>query len=90
MRTSKVEANIVQLNEEFKLPLISDLVQRKLSGVEKSVLEDADVEFYRQEYQRLLGELEQANQNTWLPENPSCQADLNDLLVRLRLYDFRF
>jgi hypothetical protein len=85
MRTGKIEANLVKLNEEFKLPLISDLIERKLSGVEKSVLEDNNIEIYRQEYQFLLSKLEEAYQNTKLPENPSCQAALNDLLVRVRL-----
>ncbi len=45
MQTGKVEANLVQLNEEFKLPLILNLVPRKLSGVKKSILEDAELEF---------------------------------------------
>lgn len=74
MRTGKIEANLVKLNEEFNLPLISNLIERKLSGVEKSVLEDDDIEMYRQEYKLLLSKLEEAYQNTRLPENPSCQA----------------
>lgn len=34
MRTGKVEANLVQLNEEFNLQLIFDLVQSQISGAE--------------------------------------------------------
>ena len=74
MRTGEIEANLVKLNEEFKFPLISDLIERKLSGVEKSVLEDDNIEIYRQEYQLLLSKLEEAYQNTRLPENPSCHT----------------
>lgn len=74
MRTGKIEANLLKLNEEFKLPLISDLIERKLSAVEKSVLEDDNIEIYRKEYQLLLSELEEAYQNTKLPENPSCHT----------------
>ena len=32
MRTGEVEANLVTLNEEFRLPYIADLVARKLAG----------------------------------------------------------
>ena len=32
MRTGEVEANLVKLNETFKLPYIGELVARKLSG----------------------------------------------------------
>src|SRR6266567_5161483 len=42
MRTGEVEANLVVLNEEFRLPYIADLVSRKLAGPEKSKLEDAN------------------------------------------------
>src|SRR5213080_4087617 len=42
MRTGKIEANLVTLNEEFRLPYIADLVAGKLAGPEKSKLQDAD------------------------------------------------
>ena len=32
MRTGEVEANLVTLNEEFRLAYIADLVARKLAG----------------------------------------------------------
>lgn len=85
MRTGIVEANLVQLNEAFKLPYIPDLIAQKLAGAEKSVLEDADITFHQQEYDRLCDELEQASQASTLPEVPSCKSALNDLLVRLRV-----
>jgi len=50
MRTGEVEANLVTLNDEFRLPYIDDLVTRKLAGPEKSKLEDADVGFHEREY----------------------------------------
>src|SRR5207248_8712420 len=46
MRTGRVEANIVTLNEEFRLPYIPELVARKLAGPEKSQLPDADITFH--------------------------------------------
>jgi predicted nucleotidyltransferase len=85
MRTGEVEANLVRLNDEFKLPYIGDLVARKLSGPEKSVLDDADVDFHEGEYLRLRAELEDAYLASKLPEAPSCAEALNYLLVQVRL-----
>jgi uncharacterized protein len=87
MRTGEIEANLVTLNEEFRLPYIADLVARKLAGPEKSTLDDADIAFHESEYQRLRGELQAAHDASRLPELPSeeTRAVLNDLLVRIRL-----
>lgn len=89
MRGGEIEANLVTLNEEFKLPYIGELIARKLSGPEHSTLEDADVGFHRCEYERLRAELEQAFQSSQLPENPAGKAALNDLLIRLRMGGIR-
>lgn len=87
MRTGEVEANLVKLNETFKLPYIGELVARKLLGPEQSKLEDADVAFHEAEYERLRSELQAAHEASQLPEIPSeeTRRALNDLLVRLRL-----
>jgi predicted nucleotidyltransferase len=85
MRSGEVEANLVKLNEEFKLPYISELIERKLAGPEKSALSDVDVEFHRSELGRLRGALEDAYQASSLPETPAGKAALNDLLIGLRL-----
>lgn len=71
MRTGKVEANLVTLNEEFRLPYIADLAAHKLAGPEKSKLEDADIAFHESEYQRLRGELQAAHDGSPLPDAPS-------------------
>lgn len=91
MRTGIIEANLVTLNEEFRLPYLSDLVARKLAGPEKSKLEEADIAFYEAEYQRMRGELQAAHDASKLPELPSdeTRAALNDLLVRVRLKSAR-
>ena len=85
MQTGIIEANLVKLNQVLQLPYIPDLIARKLTGAEKSVLADADIEFHRQEFERLRGELETAFQNSNLPAAPSAKAALNELLVRVRL-----
>src|SRR5881394_2768867 len=87
MRRGEIEANLITLNEEFRLSYIADLVARKLAGPEKSKLEDADIAFHEAEYQRLRVELQVAHDASTLPELPSdeTRAALNDLLVRVRL-----
>ncbi|MFB2921254.1 DNA polymerase beta superfamily protein [Aerosakkonema funiforme] len=85
MQTGVVEANLVTLNENFKLPYIPDAIARKLEGGEKSVLADVDIEFHQKEFNRLLGELETAYQKSTLPEAPVAKQALNDLLIRLRM-----
>src|SRR5205085_2391722 len=71
MRTGEVEANLVRLNKEFKLPYLTDLIARKLAGQEQSILADVDLEFHRGEYERLRQELEASFQASRLPEAPS-------------------
>jgi predicted nucleotidyltransferase len=85
MRTGEVEANLPRLNEDARLPYLTDLIVRKLAGPEQSALDDADVDFHRREYARLRAGLEQAYQASTLPELHSSRPALNDLLVRLRL-----
>jgi predicted nucleotidyltransferase len=87
MRTGEVQANLVTLNEEFRLPFISDLIARKLVGPEQSALEDEDIAFHESEYERLRAELQSAHEASRLPELPSeeTRAALNDLLIRIRL-----
>lgn len=86
MQTGELEANLMHLNEVFKLAHISELIARKLAGPEKSVLADADIVFHQSEYERLRGKLESAYQFSTLPEVPSSKNALNDLLVQVRQY----
>lgn len=85
MRTGLIEANLLALNDAYKLPYINDLVARKLAGAEKERLTDADLEFHAAEYDCLRAQLELAHQASRLPEVPSAQPAINDLLVRIRL-----
>lgn len=90
MRTGHVEANLVTLNESFKLPYIPDLVACKLAGPENLAvgqLLEGEIAFHEAEYQRLRGELQAAHDTSTLRESPSeeTRKALNDLLIRLRL-----
>jgi len=85
MRTGKVEANLITLNETVKLSYLDDLIAQKQTSPEKGTLATSDLEFFTREYERLTNELELAHEQSSLPEMPSARAALNDLLVRLRL-----
>ncbi len=87
MRTGRIEANLLALNEDERLAFIPDLVAKKLAGLEKSTLDDADVAFHEKEYQKLRSELQNAFESSPLPELPSedTRRALNDLLTRVRL-----
>lgn len=84
MRAGEIEANLVRLNETFKLPYLPELIDRKVNGTEKGTLDQADLSFHEREYERLLAELENAFEECRLPEQPGGAGALNDLLVRLR------
>jgi hypothetical protein len=86
MRAGEIEANLATLNENvFKLPYLPELIERKLEGAEKGTLDEANFDFYRNEYERLRGELQTAFEKSTLAEIPSGKEALNDLLIRLRL-----
>jgi predicted nucleotidyltransferase len=85
MQTGFVEANLVRLNETAMLPYLADLIERKVAGAEEERLTEADISFYRLEYNRLREKLQQAHEASGLPEAPRGSAALHDLLVRLRL-----
>ncbi|PQO36711.1 DNA polymerase beta superfamily protein [Blastopirellula marina] len=85
MRTGEVEANLLRLNETFRLPQLPELVARKLAGPEKGTLDQADIEFHQHEYDRLIAELEAAYAESKLPEVPQAAEELDALLVEVRL-----
>ncbi len=85
MKTGRIEANLVKLNEDARLPRVNELIARKVAGPETAVLDDTDLEFHRAEYQRLQVELEEVSTTSTLPEEPAARLALHDLLVRLRL-----
>jgi len=85
MRTGIVEANLEKLNQEFRLPYVNDLIAIKTGGQEQSTLDAAAVDHHAGEFQRLAGELENAGNESKLPDEPSALSHLNDLLIRLRL-----
>jgi predicted nucleotidyltransferase len=91
MKTGEVEANLRRLNESAQLSFLSELIERKSAGPEKSQLPDSKLKlrFHEAEYKRLVAELETAFEKSGLPAVARGKDALNDLLVRLRLTDRR-
>ena len=85
MREAKIEANLINLNELYPLPFISDLIARKQEGSEQQVLGHEEIAFYEQEFVSMRSRLVADSDTTLLPESPSSGAALNDLLIRIRL-----
>ena len=85
MKTGVIEANLIHLNSDAKLPYIDDLVARKLAGPEKGTLRHSDLEFHQAEFNRLRALLEEEFGRSTLPEATDAAASLHDLLVRIRL-----
>jgi predicted nucleotidyltransferase len=85
MRTGTIEANLVTLNQDFRLPYIVELVERKLHGAEKGTLESGEIELHKTEYERLTRQLEAEVNASHLPNEPAGREALNDLLIRVRL-----
>lgn len=85
MQTGEVEANLIHLNEKFKLPYIPELINQKISGNEKEKAKIADLAFHEKEFNRLINELDKEQDRSILPESTSARSALDDLLIRLRL-----
>ncbi len=89
MQTGEIESNLIKINEVFNLPYIPDLIAQKLAGTEKSVLSNINVDFHQREYERLRNKLQEAYQSSLLPESPSANAALDNLLIHLRTRSYK-
>jgi hypothetical protein len=85
MRHAEVLANIVTLNERFRIPEIDELVARKRDGAEKMRLEQRELAAHAALLDRLERELEQAHETSQLPDEATTVTALDDFVVRLRL-----
>src|SRR6266511_5318724 len=50
MRTGVVNANLIRLNDVFRLPQLPELIARKTGGPERATLDEGDVSFHQGEY----------------------------------------
>jgi uncharacterized protein len=67
------------------LTYIPDLIGQKTSSIETSTFKNIDLEFHRQECDRLIEKLELAANNSHLPDTASAKPALNNLLIRMRM-----
>ena len=84
MRTGRIEANLVKLNETFNLPYIDELIKRKVEA-EKIELSGDNFEFHQKQFDLLMIELEDSFEKSELPEEIKAKPALDDLLRRVRL-----
>lgn len=85
MREGDMEANLVKLNESFRLSHVTDLIDAKVEGDEHSTGSNIDLGFHKGEYGRLVALLEEERGRSLLPEETDLTDDLHDLLLRIRL-----
>ncbi len=85
MRTGEILSHLPTLASEAKLGYLEELMRFKIEAKERAVLAKADLTFHEKEHDRLVRELEQASAASSLPDAPQSRAELDDLLVRIRL-----
>jgi predicted nucleotidyltransferase len=84
LRTGEVEANLVRLNERFKLPGLDELAARKMAGAEKGGLPSSELETHRPQLTGLEAQLAEAFESSTLPDEPTTFQALDDYVVRAR------
>jgi predicted nucleotidyltransferase len=85
MRTGQVVANLGDLNDEFRIEEIAELVARKRAGAEAMLLTEHDLARHTALLDRLEASLQQAHEASRLPDEATSTAALDDFVVRLRL-----
>lgn len=84
MRSGELNANLDELNSEFKVPRVDELIALKRATKEKITLSNADFYFFAGEFERLMGELGRAEKESKLQREPENRAGFDALLRRLR------
>ncbi|MBZ9750611.1 nucleotidyltransferase domain-containing protein [Deinococcus sp. HMF7604] len=86
LKTGEVEANLERLNEDARLPFLTDLLGLKRGGHEAEPL-PAPLETYHAEHQRLVALLEDAQTTTQLPGAvpEEVRRAVSDWVVAVRL-----
>jgi len=84
MQSGEVEANLLTLNEIFRIPYLPDLVDRKLTGPEQGTVEPNELPFHYAQYLHWRSRLEEAFVTSRLPEQATATDALHDLLLQLR------
>jgi uncharacterized protein len=89
LRTGVIEANLLELNQEFRLSQVDELVARKRAGAEKMALAANEVEEHSKFLDQLEADLGTAYDQSSLPEQATTRADLERFVVDIRLERLR-
>jgi uncharacterized protein len=87
MRTGEVNANLPACNAALgvnRLAWLDELIARKTSGEEQITLVQDDYAVYEKEYLRLRELLSVEADRSALPDTPTVERELKDLLQRIR------
>ncbi len=84
MRSGQLCANLEELNEEFHVPRVDELIQLKRTTKEKITLSNAELDGFSGEFERLVGELGRTEKASSLKEAPDNRAAFDTLLRDLR------
>jgi uncharacterized protein len=85
LRTGTIEANLLELNEEFRLTQVDELIARKRAGAEKAALGAGEANAHSVELDALERDLDRAHDASTLPEAATTEQALDDFVVRVRL-----
>ncbi len=85
LESGEIEANLVTLNAHYHQAGVDDLIARKQAWPEHGALSPDDLTTHQPQLDRLLARLEQAFQDSHLPDEPTSGAALDDFAVRARL-----
>ena len=85
LESGEIEANLITLNTHYQQPGVDDLIARKQTGAEHGALSSDDLMVHQPQLDRLLARLEQAFQDSQLPDEPTTAVALDDFVVRARL-----
>jgi len=88
MRTGEVNASLPECNAALgseRLPWVNDLIARKVAGAEQGTLSEQDITFYEREYLRLRERLSAEAERSMLPDGPTAEPALKDLLRGIRV-----
>lgn len=85
LRTGTIESNLIELNDEFRLPQVDELIARKRAGAEKAALGEGEAARHSVELDALERRLEEAHEASSLPEEATTADALDDFVVRVRL-----
>ncbi len=85
MQTGEIESNLRVLNDEFRIPEINGLIDRKVEGSERMAISPSELESHRPIFDSLCLRLDQARDASHLPDEPQGADALNDLLFRIQI-----